>query len=64
MKIAKDIGTFETSIRPFEDCCTVFLPKFPKIRPKIKEAEEYEAALDIDALIKEALDRTEILTIE
>ena len=64
MKIARDIGTYETSIRPYEDCCTVFLPKFPKIRPKIKEAEEYEAALDIDALIKEALEKTEILVIE
>jgi thiamine biosynthesis protein ThiI len=59
MNIAKKIGTYETSILPYEDCCTIFLPKNPKTRPKVSEAEAAEAKLDIEALIEEALERTE-----
>lgn len=61
MKIANDIGTYETSIQPFEDCCTVFLPKNPKTRPKLHEAQDAEKDLDIEALVQEALDKTETL---
>jgi thiamine biosynthesis protein ThiI len=61
MDIAKRIGTYETSILPFEDCCTIFLPKNPKTRPKLHEAEFFEEKLDIDALIEEALEKTERL---
>ncbi|MGZ4032056.1 MAG: tRNA uracil 4-sulfurtransferase ThiI, partial [Tumebacillaceae bacterium] len=61
MRIAKDIGTYETSILPFEDCCTIFLPKNPKTRPKLWEAEAAEEKLDVDALIEEALEKTETL---
>ncbi len=61
--IAQKIDTFEISIRPYEDCCTVFLPKNPVIRPKISEAEEYEKALDIDSLVEKAVADTEELII-
>lgn len=62
MKIAKNIGTYETSILPYEDCCTVFMPKNPKTRPRLDEAEAAEEKLDIEALIQEALEKTETLT--
>lgn len=61
--IAQKIDTFEISIRPYEDCCTVFLPKNPVIRPRISEAEEYERALNIDALIEKAVENTEEIVI-
>ena len=64
MAIAKKIGTFDTSILPYEDCCTIFLPKYPKIRPRLDEAKQMEDALDIEALLAEALDKTETLIIE
>ncbi|MEG1997674.1 MAG: tRNA uracil 4-sulfurtransferase ThiI, partial [Clostridiales bacterium] len=64
MHIAKRIGTFETSILPYEDCCTIFLPKYPKIRPRLEETEELEKNLDIDALIEDALRKTELLIIQ
>lgn len=60
---AQQIGTFETSILPYEDCCTVFTPKHPRTRPKLAMLEEAEKALDVDGLIKEALDETKFLTI-
>lgn len=62
IKIAKEIGTYETSILPYEDCCTIFMPKSPRTRPKLKEAERAERDLDIDALVQEALERTETIT--
>ena len=55
MDIAKKIGTFETSILPYEDCCTVFTPRHPRTHPTVQEVEEAEAALDVDALVNEAL---------
>jgi thiamine biosynthesis protein ThiI len=61
MRIANDIGTYETSILPYEDCCTVFLPKNPKTKPKLYEAIKAEEKLDIDALVEEALEKTESL---
>ncbi len=60
---ARKIGTFETSIQPYEDCCTVFLPKHPLIKPKLEKVHEAEARLDVDALLQEALDSLEIVTI-
>ena len=54
VKIARNIGTFDTSILPYEDCCTVFTPKHPKTKPKLSEVERIESALDIDALVEEA----------
>ena len=48
------MGAYETSILPFEDCCTVFLPDFPAIRPKLDEIRKEEAKLDVEGLIAEA----------
>jgi thiamine biosynthesis protein ThiI len=53
--LSRKIGTFETSILPYEDCCTVFTPKHPRTRPKVAEVEAAESVLDIDALVEEAL---------
>lgn len=54
VRMARKIGTFETSILPYEDCCTVFTPKHPKTKPKLQEVAEIEAVLDIEALVDEA----------
>ena len=64
IKISRKIDTFETSCLPYEDCCTVFTPKHPKTRPTLALCEEAEAALDIDALIKEAIQETEFVFID
>ena len=58
---SREIGTFETSIQPFEDCCTVFLPRHPLIRPKLSEVEAAEAKLDVSGLADEALASLEIV---
>ena len=63
MDIARDIGTYETSIQPFEDCCTVFLPKHPVTKPKLSRILESESALDKEALIEKALKTQETVTI-
>ncbi len=52
---ARKIGTFDTSILPYEDCCTVFTPRHPRTHPTLAEVEEAEAALDVDALVTEAI---------
>ena len=61
---ARELGTYETSILPYEDCCTVFTPKHPRTRPTPEEVAEAESALDVDALIKEALAGTERMQIK
>ena len=53
--IARKIGTFETSIQPYEDCCTVFTPRHPRTKPRLAMLEEAESALDAEALIEEAV---------
>jgi thiamine biosynthesis protein ThiI len=53
--ISRHIGAFETSILPYEDCCTVFTPKHPQTKPRREEVEEMEKVLDIEALIEEAV---------
>ncbi len=58
---SRAIGTFETSIQPFEDCCTVFLPKHPLIRPRLSDVEAAEAKLDVSGLVEEALSTLETL---
>ena len=55
VQIARKIGTFETSILPFEDCCTVFTPKHPKTRPELEKVLAEERKLDFDALVEEAM---------
>ena len=66
IKISEKIDTYDISIRPYEDCCTVFLPKNPVIKPKLADAINYEQRLDVDALIEDALNRTEreVITVE
>ena len=56
IQIARKIGTFETSIQPYEDCCTVFTPKHPRTRPELAKVLTEEAKLDFEALVQEALD--------
>lgn len=60
IKVAEEIDTFELSIQPFEDCCTVFAPPSPKTKPKLEKARKYEARLDVEGLIKEAVEGTVI----
>ena len=63
MQKAQEIGTFETSIQPYEDCCTVFLPKHPKTKPKLDKILQSESALDCEALIEAALASKEVITV-
>ena len=59
VRLARKIGTFGTSILPYEDCCTVFTPRHPRTKPKLKDVEAVEAALDVEALVKEAFNGIE-----
>ena len=60
VKISKKIGTYEISIRPYEDCCTIFTPKAPKTMPHLDEVEALEKKWDYESLIKEALNNIEV----
>lgn len=64
VEIAKNIETFETSILPFEDCCTVFLPKHPVTKPKIEDIKESEETLDIETLVNQAIETMKVVVIE
>ncbi|MBR5315822.1 MAG: tRNA 4-thiouridine(8) synthase ThiI [Firmicutes bacterium] len=64
MDKAQEIGTFETSIQPYEDCCTVFLPKHPTTKPKLSRIEESESKLDVEALVEAAVASEEIIQIK
>lgn len=55
IQVARRIGTFETSIQPYEDCCTVFTPKHPRTRPELEKVLEQQNRLDFEALVEEAL---------
>ena len=55
IRIARDIGTFDTSILPYEDCCTVFTPRHPATRPDLEAVRTAEAALDVEGLVAKAL---------
>lgn len=61
--LAEEIGTFDLSIQPFEDCCTIFAPPRPKTKPRLDKARLYEQTLDIEALMQRALERLEITEI-
>ena len=63
VEIARNIGTFETSILPYEDCCTVFNPRHPRTKPRLQEVLEAEAPLDTQALVSEALQGIERIPI-
>ena len=64
IRIARKIDTFETSILPYEDCCTVFTPKHPRTRPKLAMVEEAEAAFDFAPMLEEAVEGAERLRID
>src|SRR5574344_1143436 len=60
--IANKIDTYETSILPYEDCCTVFVPRHPVINPKLESCLKYEANFDYESLIEKAVENIEIVT--
>jgi len=62
--VARKIGTFETSILPFEDCCTIFVPKHPKTNPKIEPIKKEESKLDVDSLVQVAIDTLEFVKLK
>ncbi len=64
MQLAREIGTYETSIQPYEDCCTVFLPKHPVTKPHLDRIEESESRLDCDALIDAAVEAAELTVLQ
>jgi thiamine biosynthesis protein ThiI len=64
MDRAREIGTYETSILPYEDCCTVFLPKHPKTKPKLEDILASESLLEAEALIEKALEGREVVRIQ
>ena len=60
--IAKKINTYETSILPYEDCCTIFLPTHPVINPDINKCLLYEESFDYESLIDECVNNIETIT--
>ena len=64
VRIAEDIETYDISIRPFEDCCTVFLPKHPVTKPRVEDIVKSEEALDVDSLVENAVKNMKVYTIE
>ncbi|GEO77889.1 thiamine biosynthesis protein ThiI [Companilactobacillus mindensis DSM 14500] len=64
IRLAEKIDTFNLSIQPFEDCCTVFAPPAPKTRPNIEKTRKFESSLDIDGLLERAMNGIKITTIE
>ena len=64
IRVAKAIGTFETSILPYEDCCTVFLPDSPVVRPKLEDVEREEKRLDVESIVEECLKNVEYIEIK
>ena len=61
MDIAREIGTYETSILPYEDCCTIFVPKHPKTKPQLEAMRKSESVLDVEALVNKAIGETELV---
>ena len=64
MDKAKEIGTYEKSIEPYEDCCTVFLPKHPTTKPKLSRIQESELKLNVEELVDEAVKSAETVLID
>ncbi|APU71625.1 tRNA uracil 4-sulfurtransferase ThiI [Companilactobacillus crustorum] len=64
IRLAEKIDTFNLSIQPFEDCCTVFAPPAPKTRPNIEKTRKFESSLDVDGLIQRSMAGIKITTIE
>lgn len=64
IEISEKIGTYETSILPYEDCCTIFLPKRPVTKPRLSTVEKIESVLDVETLVNNALADVETIVIE
>ena len=64
VRLSRKIGTFDTSILPYEDCCTVFTPRHPRTKPNLDEVREAEAVLDIEGLIDRAMTNREFVRIK
>lgn len=64
IKISKNINTFDLSILPFEDCCTIFTPPAPKTRPSLEKSRKFEGYIDVDGLMKRAIDGIQITDIK
>ena len=64
IEIAKKIGTFETSILPYEDCCTIFVPKHPETQPKIDRLEKSETHLEIEKMVDEVINDLELIVVK
>ena len=64
IKISREIDCFELSIKPFEDCCTVYVPKAPATSPKIEKAVMYESTFDYEKYVEEAVENTASITID
>ncbi|CAB3391726.1 MULTISPECIES: tRNA uracil 4-sulfurtransferase ThiI [Kyrpidia] len=62
IRLARSIGTYETSIQPYEDCCTIFTPRNPSTRPRLDQVHRAEEKLDVEALTRDAADRVESAT--
>ena len=62
IEIARKIDTFDTSVLPYEDCCTVFTPRHPKVRPRLADIEKAQNSFDFEPLIQEAVENTEMKT--
>lgn len=60
VEIAKEIDTFDLSILPFEDCCTIFTPPRPKTKPNLEKVIDYEKVMDVEGLIQRAMDGLKI----
>jgi thiamine biosynthesis protein ThiI len=63
VEMARDIGTFDTSILPYEDCCTVFTPKRPATKPRLEKVVKYQSLLDCEKLIDEAVAGVETIIV-
>ena len=64
IRLSKKINTYDISIRPYEDCCTIFAPKNPKTKPSLKKVIEFESKFDYESLIQEALNNIEVIYIK
>lgn len=64
VEISREIGTYETSILPYDDCCTLFLPKHPVIKPRLRDIEKSEENIEVEVLIKNAIDNMDVFHIE
>lgn len=64
MDIARKIGTYETSILPYEDCCTIFVPKHPRTNPKLEPIIKQEENLDVNVLVERAIENMELVSLQ